>query len=818
VLSQASIEKMHSWQVVGDDRTVIKSNRIANSDNGQNAKLLAPDKSWFTFGDVNNKNLAEIGFGIASNLLFLKEGRRIVTLQVNFRNDIPDFNIFSTGCFTARLTGIKGWYEVKGLTASFVSARELNFSFTLEGDEPAIVPYSEDVHQSNFKINLPLLQVFLDQQIDNGIPYTTLCHNTLSSIDLSVEVTGVRDLLLSHDNGTVDPSKPFKPFGDFPGTDASFYVGSKEVFQKPLSSLYLNFNWKDQIPDLDPNVFYLKENKWDDANKYVMSAGTVNFQSDPFHKTAINFEANEPLNIATIDGFIRLRMADPDFSYNAYLKKVQKQLNNTTFKKDETDGAYHLAVSELAQQDEAVLKSFALNYSAKTRINLTAGSSRINDILYHFTPFGYSRVHADYVITDSNTESAEPISILPDIVHRGELFVGIKNTEPGSVISILFHVADGSSNPLSDMETVKWYFLGANNNWIRFGNNELSDGTINFTQPGIVTVTIPRDADSDNTAFENGLHWIKAVVDKHTDAVCKMIFVQAQAGVVALKEDEVAKIEFRQTLPASSISKLIVSDAAVKTITQPYDSYGGRARETDEKYYIRVSERLRHKQRGINIWDYEHIVLEDFPSIFKVKCLNHSGFYTKNGEEVFCENYPGHVTVITIPDQRNKTYFNPLRPYTSIRLLTSIHDHLTKLNSPFVKLHVKNPQFEEVQLDFKVKFYEHMDEAFYRQLLDTEIERFLSPWLFDQSREISFGGKIVKSVLLNFVEERPYVDYVSCFKLNHIIRRKEAIHIKELQDIEEAIGSTSMSLLVSYFNEKTNVRHKITVISECDCA
>lgn len=818
VFSKARIEKMHSWQQAGQaGRERIKSSVIANSDTGHDEKLSAPDKSWFTFGDVNKQGNAEIGFGIASNLLFLKEGKRNVTVQVNFRNDLTGYSGFSTDCFRARLTGIKGWHDIKVLTTQFVSPRELSFSFTLGGDEPAIVPYLEKTHQSQFEINLPLLQIFLDQDIANGIPYALLCNKTLSSVDISVDVTGVRDLVLSHDMGSIDPSRPFKPFGDFPSKDASFYIGSNEVFQKPLSSLFLDFNWKDpgNIPVRDPNAFFLRENKWDDANRYMIESDAINFQSTPFTPARINFEPNEQLNIVTIEGFMRLRLADADYSYSSYLKKVSTQLSNTTFRK-ESDGAYHLTVADFAVQDEAILNSFALNYIAKTTIHLKAGTSKDNDLLYHFTPFGYANVHADHVNDLANRDAGEPISLIPDIVHAGELFIGIKDTGPGDVVNILFQVADGSSNPLRDMETVNWCFL-ARNNWIKFAKKDVIDGTVNFTQPGIVTIRLPQEISSGNTAFDPGLIWIKAGVDQHTDAVCKMIQVQANAALVQLKQDETAGPEFRETLPAAGISKLVTTDVAIKTINQPFDSFGGRTRETDEKFYVRVSERLRHKQRAITIWDYEHIILEEFPAIFKVKCLNHSGFYTKEGKEVFCENYPSHVTIITLPDQKSKTNVNLLRPYTSIRLLRQIQEYLATITSPFVKLHVKSPQFEEIQLDFKVKFYDHMDESFYRQLLDTEIERFLSPWAYDQTREISFGGKIVKSVLLNFVEERPYVDYVSCFKMNHIIKRVGSVHMTELQDIEEATGSTSMSVLVSYFNEMTDLKHKITVISECDC-
>jgi hypothetical protein len=188
----------------------------------------------------------------------------------------------------------------------------------------------------------------------------------------------------------------------------------------------------------------------------------------------------------------------------------------------------------------------------------------------------------------------------------------------------------------------------------------------------------------------------------------------------------------------------------------------------------------------------------------------------KNGEEVFCENYPGHVSIITIPNLNNATNINPLRPYTPVGLLTNINDYLKKITSPFVVLHVKNPQFEEIQLDFKVKFYENLSEAFYLQLLNTEIEQFLCPWAFNNKVEISFGGKIYKSAVLNFIEERPYVDFVTCFKMNHIIKRDKT-GVQAILDVEEATGSTSRSILVSYYDEDSNTRHFIQSPATCTC-
>jgi hypothetical protein len=57
----------------------------------------------------------------------------------------------------------------------------------------------------------------------------------------------------------------------------------------------------------------------------------------------------------------------------------------------------------------------------------------------------------------------------------------------------------------------------------------------------------------------------------------------------------------------------------------PYSSFGGRETEDTTEFYQRVSERLRHKERAITIFDYERLVLESFPEVYKVECVNPAG-------------------------------------------------------------------------------------------------------------------------------------------------------------------------------------------------
>lgn len=816
VLNKATVAKIHAQQIDLANHKPLKAFPIANSEDGEGAKLISADKSWFTFGNPKSKKTAKTGFAIASNILFLNEGTRNIVVGVTFENSIPGLKSFKRrklSCFEASLTGKKDWLD-KNVTTLYDSANNrLLFVITITPTDPTIVPYSEKNHKLNFETDLPLLAIYLNQDARDAISYSILCKQKITKVDISVNVSGVKDLMLSSDTGSIDASKPFKPFGDFPPENAGFIIGSNEIFQKKISELTFSFSESAASNPFDTSTYYLVNASW---QPFITLSGTTISGID-IQPTAIDFTPNQNLKATTLNGFIKLTNKTSK-SIDTYLAKVKTALDGT--KLDLVNAAnplqYKLTFNQPASPEEIKISDFSVGYKATSSIDFTKQQSNLdNNLFYHLTPFGYGLVFNDGTSANTQAEKTEKFTLLADVIHNGELYVGFENAEPDTVVSVLFQLAEGSSNPLKNRVALSWFYL-TNNVWIQFEKRNVIDRTNNFTQSGIVTLTLPPEISNLNTLFEKGKHWIKAVVEKDIDAVCNLILIQAQAASVELIQDEANEVEFRQIIAAKTISKLVENIPEVKTITQAFDSFNGRIRESDEHYYVRVSERLRHKQRALTIWDYEHILLEQFPQLYKVKCLNHSGFYEDKGVNVFCENLPGHVTIVPIPDLKNNTHANLLKPYTPIGLINNIDEYLKKISSPFVKLHTKNPQFEEIRLEFEVKFHDNLDVSFYTQLLNEDIEKFLCPWAYSSEAEIPFGSKISKSVLLNFVEERPYVDYVTCFELHHLLREGEKV-LFEKHDIEEAVATTSRSVLVSYFNESNGNRHIIHSPATCTC-
>lgn len=877
VVQKAGVQSLKSLYLGKEASPVtLYASPVANSEDGQGAKLLSADNSWAPFGDPKKIKQADLGFAIASNVLYLNEGMGTVTLTFQCESTVGLSVTDLSGMFSIQFTGKKNWYTAAGYTAS-TAAGSFSLTIKLGSDAPPIVPYSAKIHGGSFTQALPMVQVLLT----NYTSYQKIKSLRIKNITVSVTAT-VKKLNLQNDEGKINTAKPFKPFGEFPEAGASFIIGSKEIFQKPLTQLVIDFDWQ-QVPakTVTVNLAALKQEDWAPVSSNVnLFASTITIKNsygifiqtpeftllqnmqlsaeteqlsmegielgdlgdlasmifisntqpvtvsglNTIPQAAADFTANEEYSITSPNGFIKLSLNGSDYNLGTYINKLPKP--SVTVNYDSGDPSkivgYTSTTPAVTPPAPPAAKSIKLTYTAEqtiafhevTKVNF----DKRTNFYYHLEPFGYRELHP-FVTTD-------PLSFLPlfDLDNGlakdngGELWIGLSNALPEETFSLLFQVSDGSANPLKNMTTVNWFYL-SNNNWLKFDNLSVTDQTNNFTRSGLVVLSVPADATTVNQRAETGLIWIKAVTDHDTDAVCKLMAVLANGAKAQFVQNLSQQIAFTKALAANSISKPAVADAALKKIQQPYPSFGGRIRETGDQLSLRVSERLRHKQRAITAWDYERLTLQQFTQIHKVKCLNHTGFITndKTNTQKYSETLAGHVMVVTIPDLTNINTANPLRPYTSIGLLTEIQQYLATRTSPFVRLHVCNPQFEEIQFDFKVTFLPNYDISFYTNQLNTEIEQFLTPWAFGNAADIEFGNTIERSVVLNFVEERPYVDFVTCFKMNHIISRSGATINEAVYNIEEATASTARSILVSYYNEELKQKHLIDSPANCTC-
>ncbi len=878
VVNQASVVALKSLNLIknyNNDSTPqqLFASPTANSADGQGAKLTSPDQSWFPFGDLSNddfksNNIASLGFAIASNILFLNEGTRAVTITFNCDPSSTSIlsglgDLSSVNIFSAKFTGNKKWFDASDYSSSGnniivnanAAANTFFITIILNGNAPPVIPYSQKIHGGNFTQILPMVQLTLEDYRY----YSAIKLLKINSIDINADVDGVKNLALQNDAGTLDSSKPFKPFGDFPEDGAGFIIGSKEIFQKQLSDLMIKFIWQTS-PDLsitnNIQAIALTAGEWNtgsvispNVNSDLTSIDITVLQppANNVPQSVPDFTANDKYSITSIDGFIKLLLSSSNYySLSSYLNSIASATTQVVANVNGSETDYTVTPpSPPPTQHLIIAQSMSIHYSAKETIDLTSADAndfvKRTDFFYHIEPFGFREMHP-YLLSipgtidtslrdnvlhvlpvfdlDNDSQDSSDTGKISGHNNEGELWIGLSNTKPGEAQSILFQVSEGSSNPLKPITNINWFYMSSNN-WILLDPaTSVNDQTNSLSESGLVIFNLAGDETTNNTRADNNLLWIKAVVKNDTDAICRLIGVQANAAKAQFVTDIPDAIYFIKNIDANIISKPAIADAALKQTSQPYPSSAGSPKESNQQFDQRISERLRHKHRAVTAWDYERLVLQNFLQIHKAKCLNHTSLKTKT--RFYSEMKPGDVMIVTVPDLSLVIGANPLLPFTTVGLLADIKKYIKPLCSPFVHVHVCNPQFEAVQFSFDVTFTNNnSNSGYYRQQLDTDIQQFLMPWAFGSiAADIEFGGKIEKSVVLNFVQSRPYVDFVTCFTMAQYIYNEDGTFNLFNSNLEEAIATTARSILVPYKDPKSipgTLGNNISSPANCNC-
>ena len=807
VFNQAKIAQLKSFYHFHQAGKSIPYAAIkADSLDGVDEKLDKTTPQWPAFGPAHINSQANIGFAIADERLRLSDGHRTIECSVAISGTFPSQ---IQNIFTAALTTEEEWLA---LTDQQLSVQRVDntlvFKITLAGDVVAITPYVSDVHAFNFSSSLPILRIWLKPESARFNDWISV---QFTQVFLSSQVMASRMFSLRNDSGVIDSAKPFMPFGPQPKENSHLLLGGKELFSKPLSELTLHPIWQEKLGDSShyrsdinslttkTKIEWLKKGQW---------VSPVNSEFMPFLAHASDDEAFTKLDLPAVQGSGLLLSAE---AVNATYQALNEQ-----YKPSSSSGFVRFTLQNdfghMAYPQENALAMIAKatpggNYDGKIGVNAPNGiplqpytpviseltidyqtTATLPQQFYHQLPFGVQE------------SSGSNNTLLPAFTNEGELYIGLEKALPPQSVSLLFEAIEGSANPLKNPATLAWHYL-TGNQWVEIPSVDITDSSAALSGSGIVSFELPKDADTEHQILPSDLHWLRVSVDKDVDAVCALSAIYAQAISVVWLDNNNAENILETPLSASSISKLMIPNTTVKKISQPQASFGGKPQEQDVAYYHRVSERLRHKNRAVTIWDYEHLVLQQFPQVFKVRCLNHTALCLDENNKVQAENglHPGSVLVVPIPQIDSASASDPHRPYNTTKTLADIDSYLRKRISPFVNMDVKNPKIEEIQLKFFVSFHTHiLDTGFYIKLLNEEIKQCLMPWANNHQASIDFNGCWYKSALVNFIEERPYVDFIKDVLMSH--RKDINDPSSQWQSLDNGVitASSAHSILVSY--------------------
>ncbi|MBK6931919.1 MAG: hypothetical protein IPH12_14060 [Saprospirales bacterium] len=279
---------------------------------------------------------------------------------------------------------------------------------------------------------------------------------------------------------------------------------------------------------------------------------------------------------------------------------------------------------------------------------------------------------------------------------------------------------------------------------------------------GIMTIQLPQDiSDKGHTIMPPGLFWIRASAATNTIAVSETIGIHAQAARATARltgRHDVKRLQ--SPLPPASVSKLSEVDFNVKKIEQPYASFDGRMPELEGHFYTRASELLRHKGRGHTPTDYELLILEAFPKIYKAKCISHTLGLSAHEYARDLEVAPGFIVMAVIPDLTKLIPGDLLEPRAPVSLLDNIAKYLHTRVSPFARIKVLNSRYEKIDVNITVRLTPGKPQDYYAKQLQTDLTRFFAPWYLGDSEKLAFGQNVYFSDVVGFVENLDYVDHI----------------------------------------------------------
>ncbi len=692
--------------------------------------------------------------------------------------------------FCLQLTVEGGWMEVEDyiLLPLFDEGGENKAGFRIElnlGQEAdPITTYDDAVHDAQLATRLPVLQCLINPQA-NFCPYSVFQDLVIAGLRIDVEVEGLNKLLAYNHNGQLDPSKPFQPFGPLPGSNSYLVVGNYELARKRLTGMRIRLDWG-ELPSAT-NGFEAHYEGYDTAYRNSLFKAEFSalangrwMPSDPGARTVFNLfdsvpesnriapikrvdipqldyagsidgslaEANYRYDLSARNGFYRISLTAPDsaFGHTEYPQLLTRVLSaNAKRKKQQPipNPPY-----------TPTLNGISLSYSASVTIRPRMPVERDDasaDRIFHLHPFGVDTLYPSAV--------EKPATLLPVYDYEGNLFIGLSGRQVSGSLSLLFNLAqDRVPATISKGRTIDWFYLSANR-WMKLSADQvLADSTHGFLSPGKITLDVPADISRGNSVMPAECFWLRASIRWGATRFSSCYSLQTNA--IKVSRELTASGAGTASRPKPGNWSALRALDGIAGVEQAHPAFGGRARETEDEFKMRVSERLRHKNRALSPLDFEQLILEAFPEVMKVKCFNG----ISSTEDAI---RPGHVLIVVVPQAVQDSGAVCKGEMLGSQLLDRIRNHVKRLCSPFATIEVRNPRYERVQVRCTVKFADTASEGVNIKRLNQHISDYICPWK-PSGYTARFGWGIRQQDIESYILGLDYVEMVTNFSMLHI--------------------------------------------------
>lgn len=262
--------------------------------------------------------------------------------------DLPD-------SIAVLFSGEKEWIEgeiiIEGTNASSITSEELVLVVQIgEGADP-VVNYNEEILLEPYHTIDPVVRFVVKNKDINtenlqnkgGIFQELFSKTVVNDIIINVSVDSIQDIVVESDLGTLDPSKPFYPFGPQPVKGGNFFIGVPEALDKNWTKVSVDLSWKDR-----PTDFVEKYRAYKEEFRGILSKSKYTLTVDPsgdvlgegsltsivggedYFKAAVQILENGEWNPKVTDHEL----------FSGGTIEITKDLDTNTGSKDEVDGFF----------------------------------------------------------------------------------------------------------------------------------------------------------------------------------------------------------------------------------------------------------------------------------------------------------------------------------------------------------------------------------------------------------------------------------------------------------------------------------------------
>ncbi|MEA2880294.1 MAG: hypothetical protein QOF14_5490 [Hyphomicrobiales bacterium] len=613
----------------------------------------------------------------------------------------------------------------------------------------------------------------------------------IENVTIEASVKNLPGLRITTSTGIVDAAAPFVPFGSPARVDAWFDIRHPELFTKTLHRLTVTIQWlglpthpsgfagyyeqyvigTDREPISQPidnrsfrAMFSVRGDlPWALPLPAESGASVYLFRTDPpgnmpnawgrlVPTTSLTFEIppisdtrpREPLAAA-----LRLTLSEPAFGFGDELyppnvlnavqppaPAVEPPRKCWFCKLLGLIGLFPAPVEALPPPDLAhaypnppwqpQIAGLSVDYDATDRHADRTGQ------FMHLLPSGALASVAqgpDDIVTLLPTSAA--------LTHFDLGFGGLGAAQP---LTLLFRMANESAAS-NDACRVAWRHRVAGE-WVDLPHNAVRhDGTNALSRSGIVSFDLPPLTPG---ATDSRLCWLRVEPRSDPEGFPSVLAVTPHAlSATRLVDREETLIP----IPAKTVKAAVPMLREIAAIDQPLASFGGEIAESAAVLPIRLGERLRHKERACQGWDYERLVLERFPEIAKIRVLGARGVArTRN---------PGEVLVVVVPGPAGVDASESLVPRAGVDTRARIQANLQGAANPFARILVVDPIYVRIAARVHVVFRTTDGNASLR--LNDDLCEFLSPCSGGLDLPDDAGRPEIRTAIVGFIESRPYV-------------------------------------------------------------